>query len=213
MPPALGLLVLDHDRLLVVDPRDFWTYHADCPLKGRNKILASVCPQIYGLFLVKLAVALTLIGGCPRQDDAGAHIRGECHMMLIGDPGTGKSQVNNESGCCIPFDGDWLHSMHSHSTRTEVCCFPEQLLRRCHTFTIARGGVAELLHGLCLQTFSACCWPLVGVHHTGDYYVICKRRYAACSVLQLMKFAARMAPRAVVTTGRGTTGEQQSQQL
>eukprot|EP00878_Enallax_costatus_P023223 GHUV01024690.1.p1 GENE.GHUV01024690.1~~GHUV01024690.1.p1 ORF type:complete len:488 (+),score=128.46 GHUV01024690.1:127-1590(+) len=94
--------------------RDFWAYHADCPLKGRNKILASICPQIYGLFLVKLAVALTLIGGCPRQDDAGAHIRGECHMLLIGDPGTGKSQ--------------------------------------------------------------------------------------------LMKFAARMAPRAVVTTGRGTTG-------
>lgn len=73
--------------------RDFWAYHADCPLKGRNKILASICPQIYGLFLVKLAVALTLIGGCPRQDDAGAHIRGECHMLLIGDPGTGKSQV------------------------------------------------------------------------------------------------------------------------
>ncbi|KAF8067336.1 MCM9 [Scenedesmus sp. PABB004] len=73
--------------------RDFWSYHASCPLKGRNKILASVCPQIYGLFLVKLAVALTLIGGCARRDDAGAHIRGEVHMLLIGDPGTGKSQV------------------------------------------------------------------------------------------------------------------------
>ncbi|WIA33182.1 hypothetical protein OEZ86_006329 [Tetradesmus obliquus] len=73
--------------------RDFWAFHAACPLKGRNKILASICPQIYGLFLVKLAVALTLIGGCPRRDDSGAHIRGEVHMLLIGDPGTGKSQV------------------------------------------------------------------------------------------------------------------------
>eukprot|EP00879_Flechtneria_rotunda_P024600 GHRR01026096.1.p1 GENE.GHRR01026096.1~~GHRR01026096.1.p1 ORF type:complete len:579 (+),score=182.66 GHRR01026096.1:450-2186(+) len=73
--------------------RDFWAYHAKCPLKGRNKILASICPQIYGLFLVKLAVALTLIGGCARQDDSGSHIRGECHMLLVGDPGTGKSQV------------------------------------------------------------------------------------------------------------------------
>lgn len=49
--------------------------------------------QIYGLFLVKLAVAITLIGGCARRDDSGTHIRGECHMLLIGDPGTGKSQV------------------------------------------------------------------------------------------------------------------------
>lgn len=74
--------------------RDFWAFHVACPLKGRNKILASICPQIYGLFLVKLAVALTLIGGCPRRDDSGAHIRGEVHMLLIGDPGTGKSQVS-----------------------------------------------------------------------------------------------------------------------
>lgn len=75
--------------------RDFWQFHAGCPLKGRNKILASICPQIYGLFLVKLAVALTLIGGCARQDDSGTHIRGEVHMLLIGDPGTGKSQVRS----------------------------------------------------------------------------------------------------------------------
>ena len=54
--------------------------------------------QIYGLFLVKLAVAITLIGGCARRDDSGTHIRGECHMLLIGDPGTGKSQVRNREG-------------------------------------------------------------------------------------------------------------------
>lgn len=54
--------------------------------------------QIYGLFLVKLAVAITLIGGCARRDDSGTHIRGECHMLLIGDPGTGKSQVG--PFCC-----------------------------------------------------------------------------------------------------------------
>lgn len=53
----------------------------------------AVLLQIYGLFLVKLAVAITLIGGCARRDDSGTHIRGESHMLLIGDPGTGKSQV------------------------------------------------------------------------------------------------------------------------
>jgi DNA helicase MCM9 len=61
---------------------DFATAHAVSPAL-----------QIYGLFLVKLAVAITLIGGCARRDDSGSHIRGESHLLLIGDPGTGKSQV------------------------------------------------------------------------------------------------------------------------
>lgn len=25
---------------------DFWRQHAGCPLKGRNKIIASICPQV-----------------------------------------------------------------------------------------------------------------------------------------------------------------------
>ena len=72
---------------------DFWRQHAGRPLAGRNKIVASVCPQIYGLALVKLAAALTVVGGVARTDASGARVRGEVHMLLVGDPGTGKSQV------------------------------------------------------------------------------------------------------------------------
>jgi DNA helicase MCM9 len=66
----------------------------------RRVLPAARRPQIYGLFLVKLAVAITLIGGCARQDASGTHIRGECHMLLIGDPGTGKSQVRERVAWC-----------------------------------------------------------------------------------------------------------------
>jgi DNA helicase MCM9 len=51
-----------------------------------------VCPQIFGLSLVKLAVALCLIGGVARQTPDGTSTRGEVHCLLAGDPGTGKSQ-------------------------------------------------------------------------------------------------------------------------
>ena len=41
----------------------FWEAHSECPLEGRNKIIASFCPQVFGLYVVKLSVFLALIGG------------------------------------------------------------------------------------------------------------------------------------------------------
>ena len=66
---------------------DFWERHRLHPLKGRNEILASFCPQIFGLYLVKLSVALTLIGGIQRLSKSGTRVRGESHLLLVGDPG------------------------------------------------------------------------------------------------------------------------------
>lgn len=43
---------------------------------GRNEILASLCPQVFGLYLVKLAVAMVLAGGVQRIDATGTRIRG-----------------------------------------------------------------------------------------------------------------------------------------
>lgn len=61
-------------------------------LKARNLILKSICPRIYGMYLVKLIVAMTLIGGVPHTDNSGTRIRGESHLLMVGDPGTAKSQ-------------------------------------------------------------------------------------------------------------------------
>ncbi len=95
---AEGLRVCNEQRLglslteeVINDFKRFWEKHKNNPLAARNKILQSICPNICGLFMVKLATMLTLIGGVPTVTKSGLKIRGESHMLLIGEPGTGKS--------------------------------------------------------------------------------------------------------------------------
>ena len=91
-PEYAGLAVLQVTSAEEQEFRRFWAAHAAQPLVGRNKILSSICPQLHGLFLVKLATALMLIGGVAQRDpQTGARCRSELHMLLVGDPGTGAS--------------------------------------------------------------------------------------------------------------------------
>ena len=43
---------------------------------GRNQILLSLCPQVFGMYLIKLAMAMVLAGGVQRIDSSGTKIRG-----------------------------------------------------------------------------------------------------------------------------------------
>ncbi|KAM9840772.1 DNA helicase MCM9 [Aulostomus maculatus] len=81
---------------------DFWDSHQHDPMSGLNHILLSLCPQVFGMYVIKLAVAMVLAGGVQRTDASGTKIRGECHMLLVGDPGTGKSQFLKYAAKIIP---------------------------------------------------------------------------------------------------------------
>ena len=55
-----------------------------------EKMVESVAPSIYGYDEEKLAMILQLFSGVTKHLPDGSRIRGDLHMLLIGDPGTGK---------------------------------------------------------------------------------------------------------------------------
>ncbi|MEM0481147.1 MAG: minichromosome maintenance protein MCM [Candidatus Aenigmatarchaeota archaeon] len=58
-----------------------------------QKFINSIAPTIFGLEEVKEAILLQMFGGNERYMPDGTRIRGEIHILLVGDPSTGKSQL------------------------------------------------------------------------------------------------------------------------
>lgn len=58
-----------------------------------DKIIASMAPSIYGHTDIKTAVALSLFGGVSKVAQGKLNIRGDINILLLGDPGTAKSQI------------------------------------------------------------------------------------------------------------------------
>lgn len=56
--------------------------------------------QLHGMFAAKLAVTLMLVGGVTRTSPDGMHIRGDIHVLMVGDPGTGVSSRLTRSSHC-----------------------------------------------------------------------------------------------------------------
>jgi DNA replication licensing factor MCM2 len=58
----------------------------------RKRIIKSIAPSIYGHEDIKTAIALSLFGGMSKDIDRKHRIRGDINVLLLGDPGTAKSQ-------------------------------------------------------------------------------------------------------------------------
>ena len=58
----------------------------------RKRIIKSIAPSIYGHEDIKTALALSLFGGVSKDIKRKHRIRGDINVLLLGDPGTAKSQ-------------------------------------------------------------------------------------------------------------------------
>ncbi|KAI8343924.1 MCM2/3/5 family-domain-containing protein [Chlamydoabsidia padenii] len=57
-----------------------------------KKIIKSIAPSIYGHDDIKRAIALSLFGGVSKNVQGKHNIRGDINILMLGDPGTAKSQ-------------------------------------------------------------------------------------------------------------------------
>ncbi|MEM5815410.1 MAG: AAA family ATPase, partial [Candidatus Aenigmatarchaeota archaeon] len=58
-----------------------------------EKIVSSIAPSIFGLEEVKLAIALQLFGGVEHIQKDKSRVRGEIHILLVGEPSTAKTSL------------------------------------------------------------------------------------------------------------------------
>ncbi len=58
-----------------------------------SKIIKSTAPSIHGYNDVKEAIALQLFGGSAKELEDKTRLRGDIHVLIVGDPGIGKSQM------------------------------------------------------------------------------------------------------------------------
>ena len=58
-----------------------------------EKIIKSTAPSIKGYREVKEAIALQLFGGAAKELEDETRLRGDIHILIVGDPGIGKSQI------------------------------------------------------------------------------------------------------------------------
>jgi len=81
--PEAILISPEEEKEIIELARDPWVH---------RKILRSIAPSIYGYEHVKEAIMYLLFGGAPKHLPD-ITIRGDMNVLLIGDPGTAKSQL------------------------------------------------------------------------------------------------------------------------
>ncbi|CAH8506918.1 unnamed protein product [Schistosoma turkestanicum] len=129
----------------------FINFHAI--LEGRNMILRSICPDVYGMYLIKLSSAL-MLASAPEWHTTSAettninglsvHIRGNPHILLIGDPGTAKSILLR--GCTALCD----RAVLTTATGTTAAGLTATATRDSTGWTLDAGALVLADGGLCV---------------------------------------------------------------
>ncbi|CAF0720701.1 unnamed protein product [Rotaria sordida] len=109
-------------------------------------LVHSLCPSIYGHELVKAALLMALFGGLVRNEDGACHIpiRSDPHILIVGDPGLGKSQLLH---ACVSIAPRGVYVCGTSSTQSGLTV----------TLHKDKGGDLMLDAGALVMAHQGCC--------------------------------------------------------
>ena len=110
-----------------------------------KKIVDSIAPSIFGYEEIKESIALLIFGGIPKELPDGMKIRGESNLLMIGDPGTAKSQILRYVASLAP------RALYTSGKGTSAAGLTVAVLRDIETgeFTLEAGALVLADRGVC----------------------------------------------------------------
>lgn len=105
--------------------------------------------QIYGYDTVKQALIIAAVGGDPQHNDDGTRDRGDIHLLMIGDPATGKSKLGDAIHNVAPRSVDAQSALSTGVGLTASCVRSDEFGDggweiRAGAFVKANGGLLWL---------------------------------------------------------------------
>ncbi|NHJ47410.1 MAG: minichromosome maintenance protein MCM [Asgard group archaeon] len=126
----------EEEQIILELSRDPWVH---------KKIIESIAPSIYGNEDIKESIALLLFGGVAKELQDGLKIRGESNILMIGDPGTAKSQMLRYVATLAP------RALYTSGKGTSAAGLTVAVLRDAETgeFTLEAGALVLSDRGVC----------------------------------------------------------------
>uniref|UniRef100_A0A0A9VT68 DNA helicase MCM8 n=2 Tax=Lygus hesperus TaxID=30085 RepID=A0A0A9VT68_LYGHE len=107
-------------------------------------LVNSVCPAVYGHELVKAGILLSLVGGAIQQSNSPISKRPLIHVLIVGDPGLGKSHMLHAAAAVAPRGVYVCGNTTSSSGLTVTLCRESG-----GDFALEAGALVLANHGVC----------------------------------------------------------------
>ncbi|KAG0435268.1 DNA replication licensing factor mcm6 [Dictyocoela muelleri] len=109
------------------------------------RLSQSLFPTIHGHGSIKNAILLMLVGGVSKKTEDGISLRGDINILLVGDPGTAKSQFLKQTSNLIP------RSVYTSGKSSSAAGLTASVLKDSETgdFAIEAGALMLSDNGVC----------------------------------------------------------------
>ncbi|ADM11528.2 DNA replication licensing factor Mcm6 [Encephalitozoon intestinalis ATCC 50506] len=109
------------------------------------KLSQSMFPSIHGHYSIKNAILLLLVGGVGKKAEGGTSLRGDINVLLVGDPGTAKSQFLKQASSFLP------RSVYTSGKSSSAAGLTASVIKDGETgeFTIEAGALMLSDTGIC----------------------------------------------------------------